>query len=571
MRVYNQQYTFYYTEVNNVWIRLKKDLRTIENEFINMPVAEARYEAITLEDDPEFIIEMKMPILKDVRLVPDFSTRLDSLETLSAGQVLSISNNTRLSEITLPELDLSAGGSSIFGLNGSANGGFDVMEDLLLVEDTGIDFDADGALHEYVLDQGQTPQNQETNQDRFARGTIDEMLRQVREEHYNAQEPEAKKLRREGEYGADIDAEIGQEEQSGLPINMDMEIVPEQVGAENSRGENYDIFHPSGHSPAQQNLRKRKHSSLVDDVTELTNQEILAMRDTCREDLIMSQRLAKTKTTSNEFREKVKELKTYLVKAPKLVYMWNRHCAPIMQERNLGPKTAYTALTGPSRDADATDVEESVVPVLERGAMFDDEPERRRAADSQRSSGFLPLDPFDYRASSLDGVPDSDRYDRASSTETRGSRDISLDLSGPRGSGRRRQSSFGFDRGSISSDGRDFFDEAAKLPEFALFDELQDDEGTSSESSSTQSPGKSKFEDKAHTEKESFNFMEIAKTSMKEAGVSRVSFQKIMQYRHAKQTEAAKSFYHVLVTTLWGYYARTYLSGASSGLHATEV
>ncbi|KAK3809210.1 MAG: hypothetical protein J3Q66DRAFT_288190, partial [Benniella sp.] len=41
VRVYNQQYNFYFSDVNNLWVRLRKDLALLQSESIEMinPVA----------------------------------------------------------------------------------------------------------------------------------------------------------------------------------------------------------------------------------------------------------------------------------------------------------------------------------------------------------------------------------------------------------------------------------------------------------------------------------------------------------------------------------------------------
>ncbi|RIA99009.1 Rec8 like protein [Glomus cerebriforme] len=61
-RIYNQQYHFYYTDVNGVWHSLQRALIKIHRESIDMISPQARYDTITLNDDPFFEIELNIPI-----------------------------------------------------------------------------------------------------------------------------------------------------------------------------------------------------------------------------------------------------------------------------------------------------------------------------------------------------------------------------------------------------------------------------------------------------------------------------------------------------------------------------
>ncbi len=50
VRVLNAQYGFYMNDVNNVFIRLKKALASLQSTNINMAVSEARYLIHTIHD-----------------------------------------------------------------------------------------------------------------------------------------------------------------------------------------------------------------------------------------------------------------------------------------------------------------------------------------------------------------------------------------------------------------------------------------------------------------------------------------------------------------------------------------
>ncbi|CAG8434113.1 4730_t:CDS:10 [Ambispora gerdemannii] len=527
-RVYFQQYTFYYTDVNNVWVRLRKELTAIENELINMPDPEAKYEAITIEDDPEFLIEISVPALRDIGLVPDLNNKIEFSEK-SVGKD-EFSNFVPILE-------------SFTGSGGSLS---DLGDDELLKDDSGIrlHFEADGTLREIIPNQPNIPEFD--NNDQFGAQIYEEMIREVREDHYEGEEAVERKRRR-------LNNQIGLENEDLLrleDINAEMDIDTEQ----------------------------------------LSNQEILAMRDNCTRDLIKAQESARRKEISQVFKEKVKEaLYTPCLqfKALELQSFWNKHCAPLMRGNRITINRELMDLADSSRNVGAItgfdEIEmddESVVPIddemleeaMRHESMLDDEPERRRAADnSQQNSGLLQFDRLNSRASSIDGVPDTgtsfvnsslchvsrsrfdftqkDQFDRASSADTRANHDVSLDLSGQLGSNRNRQSSVRLDRASVSSsDGGDFIgDDFGLLPEFNIFnnDMIDDDDERFSNGINTQQDRRN--ESSTIVEKESYNFMEFVKSSMDQVGVSRVTFQEIMNSRRAKKSEVAKSFYHLLV------------------------
>jgi hypothetical protein len=60
-RVLNAQYGFYMTDVNNVFLRLKKALVSLQSTNINMAVSEARYFS-TFNSDLYLQVEMRLLI-----------------------------------------------------------------------------------------------------------------------------------------------------------------------------------------------------------------------------------------------------------------------------------------------------------------------------------------------------------------------------------------------------------------------------------------------------------------------------------------------------------------------------
>ncbi|CAG8586466.1 1508_t:CDS:2 [Diversispora eburnea] len=152
-----------------MYTRLHKVFRELQGgESVDMIISQARPEAITLEDDPYF--EMEMNILsmnqENNNLVPDVEELLDWGQFLPTSQEVNIyRNSSQRSLITLPDAsDQSFSVSSNNGFNGSLDFG-SMEDDILMTEDSGIriDFDEDGV-----------------------NPNIKEIVRRVREEHDDA-------------------------------------------------------------------------------------------------------------------------------------------------------------------------------------------------------------------------------------------------------------------------------------------------------------------------------------------------------------------------------------------------
>ncbi|RUS18960.1 Rec8 like protein-domain-containing protein [Endogone sp. FLAS-F59071] len=128
-RVYNQQYQFYYVDVNNVWLKLKRELVALQSGDIDMAVTGAKPDAITLmEDDPEFDMEM-MEINRGVKdsVVPeiDFGWVIMPVAeplTLSEGTVPTLTPPHRTSEQQRRKTLLPGADEHFFGGAGSSFG-----------------------------------------------------------------------------------------------------------------------------------------------------------------------------------------------------------------------------------------------------------------------------------------------------------------------------------------------------------------------------------------------------------------------------------------------------------------
>ncbi|CAG8647312.1 18986_t:CDS:2, partial [Racocetra persica] len=190
-RVYDQQYHFYYSDVNCVWNRLHRTLIELQKESVDMIVPQARPEAITLADDPFFEIEMTFSHKpQDFSVVPDIeetTNRTQQSPTVSSFppvRASGSSNVTRQSLITLPEVsdaDLSV--SSISGFSGGFDAGFEINDDLLMMDDSGIDFDEEGGLHEFELRSDGQDETQQQNGHDPLNPDMNEIMKRVREEH----------------------------------------------------------------------------------------------------------------------------------------------------------------------------------------------------------------------------------------------------------------------------------------------------------------------------------------------------------------------------------------------------
>ncbi|POG82070.1 hypothetical protein GLOIN_2v1447417, partial [Rhizophagus irregularis DAOM 181602=DAOM 197198] len=88
-RVYHQQYHFYYTDVNGVWHSLQRALIEMRRESIDMIIPQARYEAITLNDDPFFEIELNIPI-HDIIMPPRIDVNFEQFSSFSDAGTYNI-------------------------------------------------------------------------------------------------------------------------------------------------------------------------------------------------------------------------------------------------------------------------------------------------------------------------------------------------------------------------------------------------------------------------------------------------------------------------------------------------
>ncbi|KAG0313755.1 hypothetical protein BGZ97_009945, partial [Linnemannia gamsii] len=175
-RVYSQQYNFYYSDVNNTWIRLKRDLAAVQSENLDMTNPGAKIEAITFGYDLTIEQDLFRPVdvaqnceievartsrNKEVAVefgwAPqsslDFATALTrtSLFVHTPLVFLWPVSDERRRKITLEERP---------GMAGAGSGAeFDAMsagftDDMLMVDDDGLYIDAEGNLRADMPEQG---------------------------------------------------------------------------------------------------------------------------------------------------------------------------------------------------------------------------------------------------------------------------------------------------------------------------------------------------------------------------------------------------------------------------------
>ncbi|KAF9208555.1 hypothetical protein BGZ49_008422 [Haplosporangium sp. Z 27] len=71
-RVYGQQYNFYYSDVNSMWMRLKRDLTLMQSESVDMIHPEAKIDAITFGYD----LAVEHQILQPLKVIQDYDLEL---------------------------------------------------------------------------------------------------------------------------------------------------------------------------------------------------------------------------------------------------------------------------------------------------------------------------------------------------------------------------------------------------------------------------------------------------------------------------------------------------------------
>ncbi|KAG9062954.1 hypothetical protein KI688_004554 [Linnemannia hyalina] len=176
-RVYSQQYNFYYSDVSNTWMRLKRDLAAVQSENLDMVNPGAKYipliNAITFGYDLTIEQDLFRPVdivqnyeievartsrSKDVAVEFGWATQslLDVSDTSSDDMspppsfLLPVSDERRR-KITLDELPGMAGAAPGIEFEAMNQG---LTDDMLIGEDDGLYIDAEGNLRADMPEQG---------------------------------------------------------------------------------------------------------------------------------------------------------------------------------------------------------------------------------------------------------------------------------------------------------------------------------------------------------------------------------------------------------------------------------
>ncbi|KAF0424496.1 meiotic cohesin complex subunit Rec8 [Gigaspora margarita] len=584
-RVYNQQYHFYYADVNCVWNRLHKTLLELQSESVDMIVPQARSEAITLEDDPFFEIEMTFSHKpQDFSVVPDIDETINGTQQspIAPARASGSSNITRQSLITLPEIsDVDLSVSSISGFSGGFDAGFGINDDLLMMDDNGIriDFDEEGGLHEFELrPDGQDENNQQNGRDPV-NSDMNEVMKRVREEHDAGLQENNKDKRRIRQKDPVIgDQNLDDEQVADVPMDIERESVQEvlqqithddqevlqqtthdgqEVPQQTTHNDDQEVLQQTTNGDQQapdleinavepRRQKKRRLYYMYDENTEMTNEQIIAMRDGVVDDLEEGERIAKDKAKMQGYKDlwrRTLYTPGLPLKAPQLSTFWSLYCAPMLQDNIVKQRIARPAFVPQHTNLDEFDDLYADVEDLGIGGSRQRENdysfqgielEHLRKAGSQSNSAITGLN------STGTEVPDLLDFDAASSAGNI-SRDI-LEFSGQLG----RPSSIGLQRPSISmSENFPLFDDNIEIPDFQIFGELEEDNSMSG-SSARGRYRDSNLKSNINNEQEQLNFLEFVKDLMQKAEVSSVIFHDIMVAQHVKRAETAKAFYNIL-------------------------
>ncbi|KAF9149026.1 hypothetical protein BG015_009199 [Linnemannia schmuckeri] len=172
-RVYSQQYNFYYSDVSNTWMRLKRDLAAVQSENLDMMTPGAKIDMITIGYD----LTIEQDLFRPVNIVQNYEievartsrgkevavefgwatqSSLDHSDTSSNDQsppplFLSSVSDERRRKITLDERPGMAGVGPLLEFE-AINAG--LTDEMLMGDDNGLYIDAEGNLRADMPEQG---------------------------------------------------------------------------------------------------------------------------------------------------------------------------------------------------------------------------------------------------------------------------------------------------------------------------------------------------------------------------------------------------------------------------------
>ncbi|CAJ0764858.1 1532_t:CDS:10, partial [Entrophospora sp. SA101] len=355
-RLYQQQYQFYYVDTNNLWLKFQKALSEFRNESVDMSTSEARQEAITLRDDPYFEIEMLINKSNDTDMVFEIERQIDwilSSEQEIPNQVLTNNrkndnNRSRRSLITLPEEIFSSGdGEFTQSLSTGFGGGFGFSlndDDLLRIEDN------NGGVGGGGMERSGVVVDEEGITDGLNSDTIKEIEHRVRDEHNNVDQSRDHKRRRtelqihdgvENHHDFQNTVEVyeqqGQDEQRIGQDEMEVVIEPRVIDEEENNRR-------SSVSTQPRRRRRRRLQNMYDEPAELTNEQILQMRESVVVDLDIAEQKAREKNVSQKYKDQWNNIlytSGLPLRARPLVTLWENHCAPMLQDDIVRQRTTH--------------------------------------------------------------------------------------------------------------------------------------------------------------------------------------------------------------------------------------
>ncbi|CAJ0754408.1 10780_t:CDS:10 [Entrophospora sp. SA101] len=572
-RLYQQQYQFYYVDTNNLWLKFQKALSEFRNESVDMSTSEARQEAITLRDDPYFEIEMLINKSNDTDMVFEIERQIDwilSSEQEIPNQVLTNNrkndnNRSRRSLITLPEEIFSSGdGEFTQSLSTGFGGGFGFSlndDDLLRIEDN------NGGVGGGGMERSGVVVDEEGITDGLNSDTIKEIEHRVRDEHNNVDQSRDHKRRRtelqihdgvENHHDFQNTVEVyeqqGQDEQRIGQDEMEVVIEPRVIDEEENNRR-------SSVSTQPRRRRRRRLQNMYDEPAELTNEQILQMRESVVVDLDIAEQKAREKNVSQKYKDQWNNIlytSGLPLRARPLVTLWENHCAPMLQDDIVRQRTTHPPPMLSSNDiylqepislSFTTNIPEINKEHDRTSSLQDVESEVLRRGESSTnvslSSGLRRS-----RDSSLNRSHDSSGFNYGGSA----SGSDFFDLSGVVESvdNRNQRNSIGFNRALLDLSKSN----SGQLSDFPIVDDnYGGDEGNGSlaseyyqgryYSSRNRSIGSSvgsgivmENDSNLNQEHESMAFMESVKSLMYEAKVTSAIYQDIIDAHNMKQSQS---------------------------------
>ncbi|KAI9145071.1 hypothetical protein BKA69DRAFT_659322 [Paraphysoderma sedebokerense] len=328
-RIYDQQYHFYFSDVNNVVFRLKRSLAALGGTIgdVNMPIREARIDAITMENDAGIDLSVKSKfgeneilmaadgILAD-NVVPDIYFDFGWVTNQSDGaSSLHTSNGSSVSMASLRQMSHSDTSISLqetkdfdyhLKSGGSRNSGSRLIKSALLQTDLLDHLGDDGGPllfgdddFGFLEDEYQPPgtPTKSTEEANTRKKKLDDL-------HFDVENDHAIAVKRGKKFAADgisLDVEMGLDNDPSFEMSYEdtynpPSIIQESIGGlvtdEQHDGKESEVslvlneaVGPHDAEAGQKKQRKRKkgtYKDLMDGVIELSHEEMRSLAQNAR-------------------------------------------------------------------------------------------------------------------------------------------------------------------------------------------------------------------------------------------------------------------------------------------------